>query len=318
MKNIFDGAKLSGSALKNRIFRSATWLGAADDDGNLNAEIYKIYREIAAGGVGAIVTGITTISPHDALIEGIAQFHDDKFISQHKILTDEVHKFDAKIFLQAALVDSVFPIDGELYRVPINQLTSENISEVVELFSAATARAKAAGYDGIQIHAAHGFFLSQYIIRDVKILGDILDAIHEVDKNFCVIAKINGENCLAACELMSKHGLDAAEISGNYTSRDAAPYVNEAYFKNFALAVKNAVPDLPIILVGGHRSFEEMNNLLNTTAIEFLSMSRPLIREPELLNRWKSGDLRPSACISCNSCYRTPNHACIFNLRRKN
>lgn len=141
MKSIFDGAKLGGMTLKNRIFRSATWLGAADDDGNLNAEIYKIYRAIAAGGVGAIVTGITTISPHDTLLDGIAQFHDDKFIVQHKILTDEVHKFGAKI-----------------YRVTINQLTAENISEVVELFGAATARAKAAGYDGIQIHAAHGFF----------------------------------------------------------------------------------------------------------------------------------------------------------------
>ena len=166
MKNIFDGAKLGGLTLKNRIFRSATWLGAADDDGNLNAEIYKIYRELAAGGVGAIVTGITTISPHDTLIDGIAQFHDDKFIAQHKILTDEVHKFGAKIFLQAALVDSVFPIDGELYRVPINLLTAENISEVVELFKAATARAKAAGYDGIQIHAAHGFFFEPiYLLR---------------------------------------------------------------------------------------------------------------------------------------------------------
>ena len=167
----------------------------------------------------------------------------------------------------------------------------------------------------MQIHAAHGFFLSQYIIRDVKILGDILDAIHEVDKNFCVIAKINGENCIAACKIMAEHGIDAIEISGNYTSRDAKAFTNEAYFKNFALTVKNSV-DVPIILVGGHRSVEMMNKLLNETEIEFLSLSRPLIREPNLINRWKSGDLRPSACISCNYCYRTPAHKCIFNLRR--
>lgn len=316
MKNIFDTVNLGDLELKNRIIRSATWLGACDYDGNLNKEIYKIYRKLAAGGVGAIVTGITTISPHDALIDGIAQFYDDKFIPQHKILTEEVHKFGAKIFLQAAIVDSVFEIKDKLYRVPISHLTAENISEVVELFKAASIRAKAAGYDGVQLHAAHGFFLSQYIQRDEKILGDIIEAIHDADKNFCVIAKINGENCVSACEIMKSHGVEAIEISGNYTSRDAAPYVNEAYFKNFALEVKNSV-DVPIILVGGHRSFEEMNKLLNESGIEYLSLSRPLIREPNLINRWQSGDLRPSTCISCNSCYRTPNHACLFNLRRK-
>ena len=317
MKNIFDEVNLGDLKLKNRLIRSATWLGACDYDGNLTEPVYKTYRELASGGIGTIVTGITTISPHDALIDGIAQFYDDKFIPQHKILTEEVHKFGAKIFLQAAIVDSVFYIGEELYRVPINQLTDENIAEVVKLFADSAIRAKKSGYDGLQIHAAHGFFLSQYIQRDEKILGDILEAIHEVDKDFCVIAKINGENCIEACKIMATHDVKAIEISGNYTSRDATPFSNEAYFKNFALAVKNRV-DVPIILVGGHRSVEMMDKLLNETEIEYLSLSRPLIREPNLINRWKSGDLRPSACISCNSCYRTPNHTCIFNLRRKN
>ena len=60
---------------------------------------------------------------------------------------------------------------------------------------------------------------------------------------------------------------------------------------------------------------EEMNKTLNETGIEYHSMSRPFVREPALLNRRKSGDTRPSACVSCNSCYGTPNHQCIFNLR---
>ncbi len=276
IKNIFDETNLRGLKLRNRIFRSATWLGACDDDGNLSAEIFRTYDELATGGVAAIVTGITTVSPHDALIDGIAQFHGDKFISQHKTLTDTVHAHGAKIFLQAALVDSVFPIDGELYRVPINLLTDENISEVVELFKAAAIRAKSAGYDGLQIHAAHGFFLSRYINHDTKILGDILDAIHDVDKNFCVTAKINGEHCIDACRIMAAHGLDAVEISGNYTSRDAKPFVNEAYFKNFAVAVKSSVPNLLVILVGGHRSVETMNQTLNETGVEFLRRHREI------------------------------------------
>ena len=314
MKNIFEAATLGGLHLKNRLLRSATWLAAADDDGNLAEKIFETYRQLAAGGVGAIVTGITTISPHDALIEGIAQFHSDKFIASHKKFTDMIHAHDCKIFLQAAIVDSVFYIGENLYRVPIDQLTDENISEVVKLFAEAAVRAQAAGYDGVQLHAAHGFFLSQYITRDEKILGDILDAIHSVTENFPVIAKINGEDCLSACEVMSRHGIDAIEISGNYTSREARAGFNEAYFKNYALAVTKKI-SAPIILVGGLRSVEEINKILATTDIEFISLSRALIREPNIVNRWKSGDLRPSKCIGCNMCYRTPAHKCIFVLK---
>lgn len=311
MKNIFDEMNLGGLELKNRLIRSATWLGAADDDGNLTEEIFSTYEELAKGGVGAIVTGITTISPHDALIDGIAQFHGDEFIEQHKKFTAMIHEHDCKIFMQTAIVDSVFAIDGELYRVPINLLSDENISEVVKLFVDAAIRAKSAGYDGIQIHAAHGFFLSQYIQRDEKILGDILDAIHDVEKNFCIIAKINGENCVAACEIMAAHGINAIEISGNYTSREARAHFGEGYFQNFAEVVSGRV-DVPIISVGGWRSVEAMNKFLSTTNIDFLSLSRALIREPSIVNRWQSGDLRPSACIGCNACYQTPAHKCIF------
>ena len=75
--------------------------------------------------------------------------------------------------------------------------------------------------------------------------------------------------------------------------------------------------DIPVILVGGHRSIEAMNRLLNETDIEYLSMSRPLIREPDLMQRWMDGDVRPALCISCNSCYRTEGHTCIFNGKKK-
>ena len=105
MKNIFEAANIGGLHLKNRLLRSATWLAAADDEGNLTEKIFETYQQLAAGGVGAIVTGITTISPHDALIEGIAQFHSDKFIASHKKFTDMIHAHDCKIFLQAAIVD---------------------------------------------------------------------------------------------------------------------------------------------------------------------------------------------------------------------
>lgn len=341
MRTIFDKTMLNRLKLNNRIFRSATWEASADTNGNLTESLYDVYRELAEGGVGAIITGITTVSPHDAKLNGIVQFHSDAFVNEHRKLTDIVHEHECKIFMQTAMVDSVFYVDDDLYEIPIDKLTAENIAEVITLFRDAAVRAKTAGYDGIQIHAAHFFFLSKFISplfnsradeyggdseRRAKILADILDAVREVvGKDFCVIAKINGddfseggltlEDCIVACKIMKSHGVDAIEISGNYTSREARAHRNEGYFKDYAVAVKKVV-DVPVILVGGHRSLDAMNLLLNTTNIEYLSMSRALIREPALINRWAGGDVRPSACIGCNACYNTPAHKCIFNLRR--
>ena len=342
MKNIFDEMSLNNLKLKNRIFRSATWIALADDEGNLTEKIFETYREIAKGGVAAIITGITTISPHDAYLDGIVNFSDDKFISQHKKFTDMIHDYDCKIFMQTALVDSVFYIGKKLFQIPINQLTNAHIKEFINLFKNAAIRAKSAGYDGIQLHVAHNFFLSKFISplynnrideyggnpeNRAKVLGKILDEIRSVlGKNFCVIAKINCDDfidgglnineCIIACKIMKNHGIDAIEISGNYTSREARSGANEGYFQKYAAEIKKFV-EIPIILVGGHRSIENMNKILFKTDIEFLSLSRALIREPAIINRWKSGNLKPSECIGCNSCYRTQGHKCIFNLRKR-
>ena len=111
--------------------------------------------------------------------------------------------------------------------------------------------------------------------------------------------------------------LDSIEVSGNGTSVSGIKAgVNEAYFKRFALALAEKV-DVPVILVGGHRSIDNMNAVLNEGRIEYLSMSRPLVCEPDLINRWESGDTSPSKCVSCNMCYSTPGHRCVFNLRRR-
>ena len=337
MKTIFDSSTFGNLELKNRLIRSATWMALADDEGNLNKPIFDTYRELAKGGVGAIITGITSVSPHDAYLDGIVQFYDDKYIEQHKKFTDMIHEYDCKIFMQTAMVDSVFYVDEQLCKVPISLLTKDHIDEFINLFQSAAIRAKAAGYDGIQIHVAHGFFLSKFISpmynnrtdefggspeNRARVLGEILDKIRQsIGDDFCVIAKINGDDftdgglnindCIAACKVMKEHGIDAIEISGNFTSREARAGANEGYFQKYAVAVKERV-DIPIILVGGHRSVENMNGILFKTDIEYLSLSRALVREPGIVNRWKSGDLRPSACIGCNMCYRTSGHKCIF------
>ena len=231
--------------------------------------------------------------------------------------------------MQAAMVDG-----------DVNGWSVERLQEIVGQFGNAAARAQKAGYDGVQIHAAHFFFLSKFISPAVnrrtdkyggsqenrsRILVDILkDMRRKTGPGFSIIVKVNASDFvpggleagefLTTCKMLSESGIDAIEVSTNGTS---VPGIkagkNEACFREYAEALKQVV-DTPVILVGGHRSIEAMNTLLNETGIEYLSMSRPLIREPNLIKRWMDGDTRPALCVSCNGCYRSPGHACIFKL----
>ena len=93
--------------------------------------------------------------------------------------------------------------------------------------------------------------------------------------------------------------------------------VNECSFLPAAEALA-AIVKTPVVLVGGVRSLETANAVLAKTAIQYIALSRPLIREPNLINRWQAGDIRPSTCVSCNACYRTSAHACLFAANKAN
>lgn len=303
---------------------------ALSPDGKVSDELVKVYREYARGQVAAIITGLTSVSPYDEDLYGGLKFWDDSDMEGHRRLTNAVHSEGSLIYMQTAMVDG-----------DVNGWSQERLHEIVCQFGNAAARAQKAGYDGVQIHAAHFFFLSKFISPAVnhradqyggsqenrsRILVDILkDMRSKTDSGFSIIVKVNASDFvtdgleagefLTTCKMLLEAGIDAIEVSANGTS---VPGIkagkNEAYFREYAEALKQVV-DTPVILVGGHRSIEAMNTLLNETGIEYLSMSRPLIREPHLIKRWMDGDTRPALCVSCNSCYRTPGHQCIFKLR---
>jgi len=152
MKTLFDTTTLRRHTLKNRIWRSATWLALADAEGNVTDEIVRTYEELAKGGAAMIVTGLTSILRNDAEIGGGAKFFDDRFIAGQKRLTDAIHKHGALVMMQTAIVDG-----------PVDELTTEQVENIVRLFGDAARRAEEAGYDGVQIYAAHIFYLSKFI-----------------------------------------------------------------------------------------------------------------------------------------------------------
>ena len=219
---------------------------------------------------------------------------------------------------------------------PQKEMDGKDIKAIIEAYAAAAVRAKAAGFDGLQIHSAHGYLLSQFLSpafnkrRDkyggdiknrVRIHRDICHTIREsVGRHVPILIKINGQDfienglttndSIAAAKLLVTAGIDAVELSGGTIvsgklspsrSRINAPD-KEAYFREEAQAFKETL-SVPVILVGGNRSVEVADQLIKSGTADYISMSRPFIREPELICRWQKGDRRPAACISDNLCF---------------
>lgn len=227
--------------------------------------------------------------------------------------------------------------NGLTQHVEPSSMTEPEIHEVIDLFVNAALRAEKAGFEGVQIHAAHFFFLSRFISPRVnhrnddwggntfnrsRIVLEILKGIKANAPSLHVSVKINcsdftlggleEEESLEICKLLAENGIDSIEVSGNGTSVEGVrAHINEAYFLNFAAVLAEEV-NLPVILVGGLRSLDVMQKILDTTKISLLSLSRPLLREPDFPNKLREGNCTESACISCNACYGSHAHRCVF------
>lgn len=338
MKELSEEISLNHLTLKNRLVRSATWEGIAADDGSIDERTYRIYEELAAGGVGAIVTGFTSVSDNDFYFDGMMRLSHDELIPQYKKLTDIIHSYGVPAISQLAL--------GAFYRthggrgflqVEPDDMTREEIELVEKQFAEAARRAAEAGFDGVQIHAAHFFFLSRFISPAVnhrtdsyggtaenraRIVREILAKIRETTPNLHVSVKINSsdftqgglteEESIEICKLLSADGIDSIEVSGNGTSVGGIRAgVNEAYFAHFASWLSDEVKT-PVICVGGFRSRSVMEEVLNKSNIALISLSRPLVREPNFPKKLQADKSEVSKCVSCNGCYSSYMHRCVF------
>ena len=350
MKSLFDQTKLNTVQLKNRGLRSATWEGMADEKGHLRAEHYRIHEELAAGGIGLIITGMAGVLGPSPQMFGI---YNDSFIGEYEqLVISPAHKHACPVVLQIAYQGSqsgpkiaggkVWALSAVKHRVSgltPHEMTKSDIKVLIRAFALAAERAKKAGFDGVQIHAAHGYFLNQSLSpyynrrtdeyggnteKRARILYEVYEAIREVvGKDYLVMAKVNSEDffeggltlrdSITVCQGLQERGIDTLEISGGQKPHRATvdrisrtnldKPADECYFLPQAAKI-SAELDIPIILVGGNRDPQRLEETINITDIEYLSFCRPLIREPSLFARWQSGDLTKAECISCNWCLR--------------
>ncbi len=350
MNTIFKTGSIGRMKLKNRLVRSATWEGMCDPDGRPTAKLIQYYADLAKGGIGLIISGYTYVGLEGKQNPGKMGLYSDEFAMEFKELTRAVHDAGCKIAIQlvhaGGQANSKFSgstpvapsdIKAAQYSEKPLQLTEPQIHEIVQAFGRAALKAKQYGFDGIQIHGAHGYLINQFlspltnqrtdkyggsIENRCRFLMEVYDTIRQmVGKDFPVFIKLNAadyvdqglelEDALFAAKMLSQKGIDAIEVSaGTGASKKKSPVrikidqpEKEAYNLKVCLAVKNVV-SCPLIAVGGFRSYEISLQALEEHGLDFISFSRPLIREPDLPLRWQKGDLEPAACISCNACFK--------------
>ncbi|MBQ8708079.1 MAG: NADH:flavin oxidoreductase [Succinivibrionaceae bacterium] len=340
MKKAFDEVELNRLSLKNRLMRSATWEGIAAPNGGLPGQTYDIYRSLAKGGIGAIITGFASVSSDDFYFDGMMRLSEDSLIPEYRKLAEVIHQESCPVIVQLAL-GAYYRREADAYRqVEPDEMTPEEIGKVADLFGCAASRAAEAGFDGVQIHAAHFFFLSRFISPAVnhrtdsyggsaenraRILLEILAEIRRKAPALHVTVKINcsdfihggldEEESAGICQILDQAGIDSIEVSGNGTSaRGIKARVNEGYFAPAAESIAEKV-SCPVMVVGGFRSLDAIEAVLNSSKIELISLSRPLLCQPDLPMIWRRDPKAVSGCVSCNRCYSSPAHRCVLAQR---
>jgi 2,4-dienoyl-CoA reductase-like NADH-dependent reductase (Old Yellow Enzyme family) len=345
---LFETTTINGMSLANRFVRSATWEGMATSDGICTGRLTETMAKLAEGGVGLIVTSHAYVSREGQASPWQAGIYDDTTMPGLTQMTDAVHQRGGRIAVQLAhaggravaglsgfnaMGPSVVHKEGTTICREMNQ---EDIDNVVRAFGFAAARAKHCGFDAVQIHAAHGYLLSQFLSPRTnrrsdqyggilanrgRVVLEVLHSIREaVGRDYPVLIKLNSEDftdggfsvedMLELTGLLEEAGIDAIELSGGSTANEAkysssrlgAVPKGEAYYRDAAERFKKKTR-VPLILVGGIRSLDVAERLVAEGTADYIALSRPLICEPDLVSRWKSGDTAKSACVSDNKCF---------------
>lgn len=359
---LFEPISIAGLTVKNRFVRSATNEGLAELDGTVTDDIGDIYEELSRNDVGIIITGYSYVDINGKSDEGQQGIYDDKLIEPYKKLVSRVHKYDSKIFIQivhggrqSTLMDGI-PLlapssveDSASGKVPI-EMSEEDILNTINNFVEAARRSKEAGFDGVQLHCAHGFLLSSFISPytnrrtdkwggsvegRARIVIEILKGIQErVGNDFPVMIKMNATDgfdvfsgkigldapeCVEIASLLEKAGVCAIEVSGGIfeagsvmSQKHIDSEEKEAYFRRYSKMIRDTVK-IPVILVGGIRTKAVMETMLRGYA-DMVSFSRPFIAEPDLVLNLKNGLSDRVKCVSCNGCFRTESIRCVYKF----
>lgn len=354
LKKLFEPGRIGPLELRNRIVMPAVCENFATDDGFITDRAIEYYRRRAQGGVGMLIYGASVIYHPQARAVINSSISDDKYIPGLAKLAEAIKSGGAKACIQImhagrqtkssiAKAHPVCPspvpfIRGSLlYPEVPRELTKDEIREIIKAFGAAARRAKEAGWDAIELHAAHGYLLHSFLNPYVnlrkdeygglegglrfmeELIGEVRD---NMDRNMALIVRINGEDFVAEggitlvesqiiAKALEKFGVDAINISGrtrdsNHPLADASMASPPGTWVYTAEAIKKTV-NIPVIIV--HRIYDPFlaEQILVEGKADFVALARQMLADPDWPTKVKEGrleDIKP--CIYCNEgCYDT-------------
>ena len=350
MAELFEKVSINGLTLPNRFVRSATWEGLAGQDGSVTPKLTKMMVELAKNEVGLIISSYTFVRPEGQSSPGQLAIHDDRFVAGLWAMVETVHKAGGKIALQIvhggrfadpaltrlqSIGPSAVEKDGQ---TTCRAMSKDDIANIVSAFTQAAVRAKQAGFDAIQLHAAHGFLFSQFLSpalnqrtdeyggtleNRARCLIEVVRSIRQATgPGYPLLIKLNSEDFLEGgltrdeavqvAAMLEVASVDAIEFSGGTVASPEkfSPVrpgklkipQDEVFYREAAKLYKTKIR-IPLMLVGGIRSYETADDLIRRKVADYVSLGRPLICEPGLVKRWHNGDRRASECGSCNGCF---------------
>ncbi len=322
----FENIRLPG-----RLVRSATELFKSNRDGSVSDFEVEHYKRLADQPLGMVITAHSCVMPEGRSNFGQNAVWDDRFMDGQKTLCDIIHggEFGTKIILQLGHGGERSKAnDGRKVMFPDN-MTVDDIASVREHFTSAAIRAKNCGFDGVQIHAAHGYLLSLFFYPEknhrtdeygesaenrFRLIGEIAASIKSAcGSDFPVFLKLNGTDApftadvpcsaeyladlKAILPIAKSVGIEGFEVSGYHSSPQGE--VKSPYFLGVASELA-AVGALPIMLVGGIRCEADALSAFER-GIKTVSICRPLICDMDFAQTISLG--AKSSCIGCNKCF---------------
>ena len=325
----------NGTTIKNRFFKSAMSEGMGTREFQTKKNIATLYKRWAEGGTGLIITGNIMVDPKRTAEPGNIVFDKNSNMEILKEWAKQGQQHGAKVMVQLnhpgkqapktvskqTVAPSAVPLGNglnKLFSTP-RALTTSEVEELVQKFVTSAKVAKEAGFSGVQIHAAHGYLISQFLSphdnrrtdkyggsleNRMRFLKEIyLGMREELGKDFTIGIKINStdfkedglteEDSLKTIIELANLGLDFVEISGGTYERPAmmgatSKSTNQVFFAEYSKKLKQKI-EIPVVVTGGIRSINAMNTLLNDNTTDFIGIARPLTIDPNIPNKIKQG-----------------------------
>jgi len=329
MKDIFDKCKFGDFELKSHIIRSGMWESQRNEEGFLNQAVFDRYEQIAKSGVGLINSELFCLDPRDRFADYSTDMNYKGFFRDYQEITSLVHQYDVPIFGQLAFF---WYNDGLNQKVEPNDISIEGIRHLQTDVIMAAKKFEFAGFDGIQINMGNNFYLSNFINpyfnqREDNYGGDtfnrmriVLEILKVIKNNYnihinCKLNPNDGrkggisfEESMEMCKLLEKYGADSIQL----TARTNTFSTNDGKhpFITYADKLSNEI-DIPVILGGRLNDMDTINNILNTTNIEFFSMSKPFVAQANFLEEWKRDGTGKTKCKGCGNCYSKKVSTCF-------